>query len=97
MNSSQANRRERLHGRHTRLTTLPSPYPVRRQNSSSQYQFRISDPVVHDSAAADVAAAYNQAAAIMSPTPMAIPRVCLNLMACTLMPTGEPGLSLRRN
>jgi hypothetical protein len=28
---------------------------------SSQYRFRISDPVVHDSAAADVAAAYNQA------------------------------------
>jgi len=38
-----------------------SPYAARRQNLSSRYRFRDSDPVVHDSAAANVAAAYNQA------------------------------------
>jgi len=45
----------------TRLTTPPSPYATRRQNLSSRYRFHDSDPVVHDSAAANVAAAYNQA------------------------------------
>jgi hypothetical protein len=39
----------------------PSPDAESRQNLSSRYRFRHSDPVVHDSAAANVAAAYNQA------------------------------------
>ena len=39
----------------------PSPYAAWRQNLSTRYRFRDSDPVVHDSAAANVAAAYNQA------------------------------------
>jgi SAM-dependent methyltransferase len=39
----------------------PSPYVAWRQNLSSRYRFRDSNPVVHDSAAANVAAAYNQA------------------------------------
>jgi SAM-dependent methyltransferase len=39
----------------------PSPDAEWRQNLSRQYRFRDSDPVVHDSAAANVAVAYNQA------------------------------------
>jgi SAM-dependent methyltransferase len=39
----------------------PSPDAPWRDNLSSRYRFRLSDPVVHDSAAANVAVAYNQA------------------------------------
>src|SRR5580704_4257245 len=39
----------------------PNPYAAWKQNLSSRYRFRDSDPVGHDSAAANVAVAYNQA------------------------------------
>ena len=61
MISSQANHEsEASWWPHTAEQT-PSPYAAWRQNLSSRYRFRDSDPVVHDSAAANVAVAYNQA------------------------------------
>jgi SAM-dependent methyltransferase len=61
MISSQANHEsEASWWPHTAEQT-PSPYAAWRQNLSSRYRFRDSDPLVHDSVAANVAAAYNQA------------------------------------
>jgi SAM-dependent methyltransferase len=61
MISSQANHEsEASWWPHTAEQT-PSPYAAWRQNLSSRYRFRDSNPVVHDSAAANVAVAYNQA------------------------------------
>ena len=64
MISSQANHEsEASWWPHTAERT-PSPYAAWRQklfSRSSRYRFRDSDPVVHVSAAANVAAAYNQA------------------------------------
>jgi hypothetical protein len=61
MISSQANHEsEASWSPHTAEHT-PSSYAAWRQNLSSRYRFRDSDPVVHDSAVANVAVAYNQA------------------------------------
>jgi SAM-dependent methyltransferase len=61
MISSQANyESEASWSPHTAEHT-PSPNAAWRQNLSSRYRFHDSEPVVHDSAAANVAAAYNQA------------------------------------
>jgi hypothetical protein len=61
MISSQANHEsEALWSPHT-ADQASRPYAARRQSLSSRYQFRDREPVVYDSAAANVAAAYNQA------------------------------------
>jgi len=59
--SSQANHESEASWSPHMADRPTSPYAARRQNLSSRYRFRDSDPVVHDSAAANVAAAYNQA------------------------------------
>jgi hypothetical protein len=97
MISSQANRRARLHGRCTRLTTPQVPMlhghktcPANIDSVSLIRWFTIVRPQT-------LRLPTIRLAAITSPTPMAIRCICLNLMARTPMPTGEFGLSLMQN